>query len=51
MDIENIKRVVSNAMCAQFEMYSWENMIDDCDLTEKEAKWANEHLSYKLDEF
>lgn len=49
MNIENIKQVVSNALDAQFSIYSWEDMIDDCDdLSEEEKIWAKNNLSYKL---
>ena len=48
IDTEKVKSAVEKGLVAQFEMYSWENMIDDCDLSEEEAKWAKEHLDYRV---
>jgi hypothetical protein len=39
---------VGKALDYQFEIYSWDNMINDIDdLTEEEKQWAKEHISYK----
>ncbi len=47
ININYIKLVVDKALEAQFSIYSWENMIDDCDLDDEEKKWAKENLTYK----
>lgn len=39
---------VSKALDCQFEMYSWSDMLNDCDLTSKQSKWAKEHLRIDL---
>lgn len=38
---------VAKALDAQFEIYSWYDMLNDCDLTPEELEWAKEHISYK----
>ena len=38
---------VDDGLGYQFMMYSWSNMIDDLDLTDKEEAWAKEHTSYR----
>ena len=39
---------VGKALDVQFEMYSWENMIDDIpDLTDEDKKWVKENICYK----
>lgn len=38
---------VSRALDAQFELYSWEDMLGDCNLTPKELVWAKKHICYK----
>lgn len=46
---EKITQRISNALDSQFEIYSWEDMINDCDdLTPEEKIWAKNNLSYKL---
>ncbi len=44
MDKERILSIVNNALACQFVTYSWEDMIDDCDLTSEETKWAKENI-------
>jgi len=47
MDKQRILNRVSKALDSQFEMYTWEDMIDDCDLTADEKKWALENIGYR----
>ena len=47
MDKHKILHTVSKALDAQFEIYNWEDMISDTDLTPKEKKWATENICYK----
>jgi len=51
LDIEHIKNKVGKAMDCQFEVYSWNDMIGDTDLTMEEKQWAISNLSYKVIEF
>jgi len=37
---------VGKALDCQFEAYTWEDMLEDCDLTYEELKWAKEHIGY-----
>ena len=49
---ERILDVVSRALDYQFEIYRWEQMIDDVmdgDFTEEEIQWAKEHIIYKVE--
>ncbi len=45
---EEIVRIVEKALDAQFELYSWADMLSDCGLDDKELDWALQHLSYKV---
>lgn len=47
IDKDYILNRVSKALDCQFEIYSWKQMIGDCDLTEEEEKWAKEHIGYR----
>jgi len=47
MDKEYIRQRVAKALDAQFECYSWEQMLDDCELTPAETKWAKKHITYE----
>lgn len=38
---------VAKALDSQFELYSWFDMLDDCDLTKEELKYAKEHIGYR----
>ena len=44
-NIENIKRRVEQGVSSQFEVYTWWNMLDDCNLTAEEKEWAKYHTS------
>ena len=44
---EYILNEVGKALDIQFELYSWENMIDDLSLTPEEKVWAKEHICYR----
>jgi hypothetical protein len=49
---ERILDVVSRALDYQFEIYRWEQMIDDVmdgDFTGEEIQWAKEHIIYKVE--
>jgi len=49
---ECILDAVSSALDYQFEIYSWEQMIDDAmdgEFTDDEIQWAKEHLIYKVE--
>ena len=48
MDKAGIIRKIKKATDAQFEVYSWKEMINDCGLTLEEKKWAMEHIYYKV---
>ena len=50
IDKEYVKKCVEKGLTTQFEIYSWETMIHDIGLTDKEAKWAREHLTYAVKE-
>jgi len=39
---------VNDALDAQFEMYSWEDMLRDSGLNKTEQKWAKDHLHYRV---
>lgn len=45
INTEQVRNDVMDGLMAQFEMYSWEQMIDDLGLTPEETAWAKEHLS------
>lgn len=47
MDKEHILNQVGKALDAQFEMYTWDKMIDDADLTDEEKVWAKENVCYR----
>lgn len=51
MDKHRIKHIVQKGLECQFNIYSWEDMIDDLDLTPKEKEWAKKHLSYRVVEY
>jgi len=42
---------IGKAVDSMFEIYSWEQMIDDCDLTPEEKEYAKQNLSYKVVNF
>ena len=44
---EYILNRVNKALDTQFEIYTWEDMLNDCDLTKEEKQWAKENISYK----
>lgn len=46
IDTHEVKRQIRKALDAQFEAYSFEKMVNDCHLSDKEKKWAVEHLTY-----
>lgn len=48
IDKDYILKRVGRALDYQFELYSWEDMLKDCDLTQKELAWAKEHIGYKV---
>lgn len=49
-DKEEIKCLVSTALDAQFEMYSFCDMIEDIDvLTKEEKEWAKNNLTYGVE--
>jgi len=41
-----VRRQLQKALDLQFELYSFEKMVNDCNLTDEEKKWAVEHLTY-----
>lgn len=41
-----VEAIVEKGLESQFMMYSFDDMINDCDLTAAERKWAKEHLTY-----
>ena len=41
-----VRRQLQKALDAQFEAYSFEKMVNDCELSDEEKKWAVEHLTY-----
>jgi hypothetical protein len=41
-----VRRQLQKAIDAQFELYPFEKMVSDCNLSEAEKKWAVEHLTY-----
>lgn len=41
-----VRRQIQKALDTQFELYSFEKMVRDCNLTKEEKKWAVEHLTY-----
>ncbi len=43
MDREKTIRALTEALGIQFDMYSWEDIIGDLDLTDEEKKWAKEN--------
>ena len=47
MDRESILNKVGKALDYQFETYTWEDMLKDCELTPEEFEWARENISYK----
>ena len=50
MDKEYILNRIGKALDCQFEMYSWEQMIDDAlegEATPEQIKWAKENICYK----
>jgi len=47
IDKNYILNQVSKALDYQFELYSWEDMLNDCDLTIEELEWAKENIGYK----
>ena len=44
---EYILNIVNDGLVAQFEVYTWEQMIDDLELTETQKAWAKENIDYK----
>jgi len=49
LEKEAIRNRVENGLDSQFEMYSWENMLDDLGLTRREKLYAME-LTYVVRE-
>ena len=47
IDKDYILSRVSKGLECQFEIYSWDNMIDDLDLTKKEKEFAKNNIGYK----
>ena len=48
MDKEKILHEVNKGLSFQFDtVYTWENMIDDLDLTDEEKSWAKENITFK----
>ena len=47
VDKDYVLERVKKALECQFESYSWEEMLDDCELTKEELKFAEEHIGYK----
>ena len=47
VDKDYVLNRVTKAVECQFEMYSWEDMLNDCELTPEELEYAKEHISYK----
>jgi len=47
IDKEFILNRVGKALDCQFETYTWEDMLNDCDLTQEELEWAKENIGYK----
>lgn len=51
IDRERVKEKVADGLAAQFSScYTWEDMIDDCNLNAAERQWAKAHLTYKVEE-
>ena len=48
IDPEQVMSKVRTGLCAQFQIYTWNHMIDDCDLTEGQKKWAKKNLDYSV---
>ncbi len=46
-DKQYILNKVNDGLVAQFEMYSWHDMINDCDLTPEQKAWAKENIDYR----
>lgn len=50
-DKQEILKIVKEVFNIQFEMYTWEDMIDDIadvDLTSEEKAWAKENIYYEI---
>lgn len=47
IDEDYVKQRVAKSLEIQFEFYSWEQMIDDSNLTKEQADWAKENLTYQ----
>ena len=49
IDKQYLLERVGKGLDCQFEMYSWDKMIDDAleDCTKEEKEWAKTHISYK----
>ena len=47
IDKDYVLNRVSKALDCQFEIYSWYDMLNDCELTKAEREWAKEHISYR----
>ncbi len=43
-----VVRQVKKGLESQFETYSWDQMIDDLDLTPEEKAWAKQHTEYAV---
>ena len=48
IDKDYILNRVGKGLDSQFECYSWEQMIKDCELTPEEEKWAIENIGYRI---
>lgn len=47
IDKDYVLNRVSKGLEYQFESYTWFDMLEDCNLTPEELKWAQEHICYK----
>ena len=47
IDKEYVLNRVSKALDCQFEIYTWEDMLNDCELSQDELTWAKENIGYK----
>ena len=47
VDKDYVLNRVAKALDCQFEIYSWYDMLNDCELTKAELKYAKEHIGYK----
>lgn len=43
-DKDYIKSIINDKLPSMFEMFTWEDFINELGLTKKETTWAKEHL-------